>query len=125
LVADFARPTPAVGWRNSECASLLSRAKDRFDCVMMLGILHHLLIADQIPLPSVVDQLAEISNRWAVLEWIPQEDSQFTGLCRGREHLHAHLTEEYFVRILSARFATCSRELLPNGRTLWLMEKTK
>lgn len=122
LVADFARPTPSVGWQNGECASLLSRAKKRFDCVLMLGILHHLLVADQIPLASVVDQLADISTRWAVLEWIPQEDSQFAGLCRGREVLYAHLTEGYFVQILSKRFATRIRELLPNGRTLWLVE---
>ena len=91
----------------------------------MLGILHHLLVADQIPLTSIIDQLADISTRWAVLEWIPKEDSQFAGLCRGREVLYAHLTEEYFVQILSRKFATRIRELLPNGRTLWLVEKTK
>jgi hypothetical protein len=122
LVADFARPTPSVGWQNGECTSLLSRAKNRFDCVLMLGILHHLLVADQIPLASVIDQLAEISTHWAVLEWIPKEDSQFAGLCRGRENLYAHLTEDYFVQILSGKFATRIREHLPNGRTLWLVE---
>ena len=44
VVADFARPTPAVGWRNRENASLLDRAKGQFDCVMMLGVMHHLLV---------------------------------------------------------------------------------
>lgn len=124
LVADFARPTPAVGWRNSECASLLSRAAGRFDCVLMLGILHHLLLTDQIPLAAILDQLAEITTHWAILEWIPRHDSQFSGLCRGREPLYAHLDESFFTQTLAARFAVRAREQLSNGRTLWFVEKT-
>jgi SAM-dependent methyltransferase len=123
LVADFARPTPAVGWRNSEYASLLSRAEGRFDCVFMLGILHHLLVAEQIPLAAIIEQLAEISIRWAILEWIPKEDSQFAGLCRGREDLYLQLNEDYFVQRITERFSICSRVPLTNGRTIWLLEK--
>jgi 2-polyprenyl-3-methyl-5-hydroxy-6-metoxy-1,4-benzoquinol methylase len=123
LVANFARPTPAVGWQNTECASLLSRAKGRFDCVLMLGILHHLLIAEQIPLPAILEQLAEISTRWAILEWIPKEDSQFAGLCRGREELYAHLDESYFRKMAEGKFLIRTAERLPNGRTLFLVER--
>lgn len=123
LVADFARPTPAIGWRNTEYASLLARAKGRFDCVLMLGVLHHLLVAEQVPLEQILDQLAEITRRWAVLEWIPQGDSQFVGLVRGREELYAQLTESYFVQLLKEKFVTRSRTELPNGRTLMLVEK--
>ena len=122
LVADFARPTPALGWRNSEQLSLMARAEGRFDCVMMLGILHHLLVADQIPLSSVVEQLAAISTRWAILEWIPKDDSQFVDLCRGREPLYGHLNEDYFAQVLAQRFTVHNRERLPNGRGLWLVE---
>jgi 2-polyprenyl-3-methyl-5-hydroxy-6-metoxy-1,4-benzoquinol methylase len=122
LVADFARPTPAVGWQNAESQSLLDRGKGQFDCVMMLGILHHLLVADQIPLGSIIDQIAQLTRRWAILEWIPNEDSQFVELCRGRESLYEHLNEGYFLKALSTKFTLCNRELLPNGRTLWLVE---
>ncbi len=123
LIADFARPTPALGWQNQETGSLLSRARGQFDCVLMLGILHHLLLADQIPLPAVLNELAEISRRWAVVEWIPQGDSQFNGLCRGRQQLYSHLTEEYFVQQISKAFKVQVHEKLPNGRSLWLLEK--
>jgi SAM-dependent methyltransferase len=123
VIADFARPTPSVGWQNSENDSLLSRAEGQFDCVLMLGILHHLLVADQIPLIAVVDQLAQITRRWAILEWIPKEDSQFAGLCRGREELYAHLDKEFFLQILSSRFLVRNHESLPNGRTMWFVEK--
>lgn len=123
LVADFARPTPAVGWRNQEYAGLSARAQQKFDCVLMLGILHHLLVSEQIPLPEILDQLAQISKRWAILEWIPQEDSQFKGLCRGREHLYKYLDQSYFERELTSLFLIRSRETLPNGRTLFHVER--
>ncbi len=122
IVADFARPTPAVGWQNGESASLLDRAKGQFDCVLMLGVMHHLLVTDQIPLAAIFEQLREISNRWAIIEWIPQGDSQFDDLCRGREDLYSHLNEEYFVQKLSMGFAVRDRHELPNGRSLWLAE---
>jgi SAM-dependent methyltransferase len=123
LVADFARPTPALGWRNLESQSLLDRARGQFDCVLMLGILHHLLIADQIPLAAIVDQLSELSIRWVIVEWIPKGDSQFDELSRGRDDLYARLTEEYFLQSFAKCFRACCKERLPNGRTLWLMEK--
>lgn len=122
LVADFARPAPALGWRNSEQQSLLSRAEKRFDCVMMLGILHHLMLADQIPLASIVDQVASITRRWAILEWIPQDDGQFADLCRGRGSLYWHLSESYFLATVGARFAVRNQRRLANGRSLWLVE---
>ncbi len=124
MVADFARPTPAVGWQNRENAGLLERSRGKFDCILMLGILHHLLIADQIPLPAILHQAAEISKRWALLEWIPQQDSQFEGLCRGRTALYSHLTEDYFAQSLALFGKVVSHQRLPNGRSLWLVEKT-
>lgn len=124
LIADFARPTPAVGWHNGESASLLARSRQRFDCVLMLGILHHLLVRDQIPLASIVTQLSEISSRWAILEWVPNTDSQFVQLARGREELSRHLTEESFLHALGDRFAVRLRQQLPNNRVLFLVEKS-
>jgi len=125
MVADFARPTPAAGWQNRESSSLLERAKGQFDCVLMLGVMHHLLIADQIPLHDILEQLWEISSRWAVVEWIPMGDSQFDELCRGRQQLYSHLSEEYFVQALSKRFAVRDTGQLPNGRTLRVLEAIK
>lgn len=124
IIANFARPTPAVGWQNCESVSLLDRANGQFDCVMMLGVMHHLLVTDQIPMADIIDQLRGISKRWAIIEWIPKEDSQFDGLCRGRQELYSYLTEDYFEQNLSKRFTVLGRDQLPNGRSLWLVEAT-
>ena len=123
LAVDAARPTPPVGWRNEESVSLLDRAYGRFDCVLMLGILHHLLIADQIPLDGILTLLAELTRRWAIVEWVPKSDVRFADLCRGRHELYVHLDETSFLASAAPHFMLLKTEKLGNGRTLFLFEK--
>jgi SAM-dependent methyltransferase len=122
LVADVARPTPAVGWRNAESLSLLDRARGRFDCVMALGLMHHLLLSDQIPLHEVAHLMRELTRRWLIVEWVPATDTKFQELLRGRDHLYAHLNEEAFLSAFSTYFGRTLREPLKNGRILFLLE---
>jgi hypothetical protein len=123
LVADVARPTPAVGWCNAEALTLLGRARDRFDCVLMLGILHHLLLADQIPMAEVAALLATFTRRSAIIEWVPKTDVRYIDLLRGRHDLYKHLNEELFVTEFGRYFQIVQREPLNNGRVLFLLEK--
>jgi SAM-dependent methyltransferase len=123
LVADAARPTPAVGWCNAESLTLLERARDRFDCVMMLGILHHLLLADQIPIADVAALLATLTRRSSIVEWVPKTDVRYIDLCRGRDELYQHLNEDLFVEQFTRYFTIVAREELSNGRVLFLFEK--
>ena len=121
LHADFARPTPAAGWRNRESLSLLDRCRERFDCVMMLGLLHHLLVTDQIPLSEIAHLVFEMSPRWVIVEWIPPTDPKFVEVCRGRDALYKHLDEEEFKRTFAPFFRTMDRVALKNGRVLFLL----
>ena len=122
VIADAARPTPATGWRNAESLGLLDRAYQRFDCVMMLGLVHHLLVSDQIPLDEVAGLLRDLTTRWAIVEWVPANDPRFAELVRGREHLYEQLNETAFVAALERYFVAMQRERLKNGRTLYLLE---
>ena len=123
LVADVARPTPAAGWCNTESLSLLERARDRFDCVLMLGVLHHLLLADQIPMGEIAALLASITRRSSIVEWVPRTDPRYIDLCRGRDQLYAHLDEAFFLEQFQRYFTVVLREELSNGRVLFLLEK--
>jgi SAM-dependent methyltransferase len=123
LVADVARPTPAVGWRNAESLTLLERAHQRFDCVLMLGIVHHLLLADQIPMPDIAALLASLTRRWSIVEWVPKEDPRYIDLCRGRDELYGHWNEALFLEHFTRYFSVANRELLTNGRVLFLFER--
>jgi SAM-dependent methyltransferase len=122
LIADVARPTPPAGWRNAESLGLLDRANQKFDCVMMLGLIHHLLVADQIPLEEVASLLREFTHRWAIVEWIPPTDPRFSELVRGRDDLYGHLNEAQFSQAMARYFSPVFEERLKNGRTLHLLE---
>lgn len=121
LVANPARPTPPVGWRNAESLGLLERARRRFDCVMMLGFIHHLLLAEQIPLSEIAVQLRELTTKWAIVEWVPADDPRFRDLLRGRDALYAHLDEAAFTASIDPQFTVERRTALPNGRIVFLL----
>lgn len=122
LHADFARPTPSAGWRNLESLSLLKRCRGRFDCVLMLGLLHHLLVSDQIPLEEIAVLVQELAPQWIVVEWIPPNDPKFIEICRGRDELYQELNETALHAAFVPAYRAVQREQLDNGRVLLLME---
>lgn len=123
LVVNIARPTPALGWENSESMSFLDRAEGRFDLVMMLALIHHLLLMDQIPLAQIAALAARLTRRHVLLEWVPQADPMFRQLLRGRDALYSGLTAERMQAAFAPHFSTVSECELANERTLFFMEK--
>lgn len=120
LVADFARPTPGAGWNNAETLSLLDRSRGRFDMVMMLAVLHHVLVHDQIPMEQVARLTRELTRGWLLVEWVGPQDEKFRALSRGRDSLYGHLTEAAFLACFGRYFVPVRRAVLENGRSLHL-----
>ena len=123
LNVDFSRPTPATGWNNGETLSFQCRAEQRFDVVMALAVIHHMLAADQVPLPFVEEALSRYSRKYLVLEWVPPADEGFRHLSRGRDSLFSHLTADYARSVFGRRYRFLSEQQLTSGRLLWLLEK--
>lgn len=119
LCLDLAQPTPAVGWENREYASFLDRCTGRFDVVMMLAVIHHLLLASQIPLDRIADLAARLTTSDLIIEWVPPADPKFQELLRGREAIYAHLDESAFRRAFARHFTLCRETILANGRILF------
>lgn len=124
LVVDFARPTPAAGWRCREHASFLERAEGYFDCAMALAVMHHLMVTDQIPLSEIFDTLAEVTTRWLIVEYVGPQDPMFRRLARGRDALY-----EWYG---SGAFEECARhsfeiekslEIPSSERALYLLRR--
>jgi 2-polyprenyl-3-methyl-5-hydroxy-6-metoxy-1,4-benzoquinol methylase len=113
LVVDISRPSPAVGWRNQECASFLDRAAGTFDAVLMLALVHHLLVTERVPLDEIFEMAAGLTRSLLVIEYIPPEDEMFRKLTRGREALFGTLTQEVFERACSKRFEIIQTLALP------------
>jgi SAM-dependent methyltransferase len=96
LAVNLTRPSPGTGWRNEECASFLDRARGKFDAVLMLAVIHHMLVTERVPLAGIVDLAAELTTNLLVIEFVAPDDSMFRRLTRGREELHRDLTPELF-----------------------------
>ena len=121
--ADLARPTPAVGWLNAESLALLPRLEAQFDLVLMLAVIHHLLLMEQVPLPEILALCHRLTRRHLLLEWVPVADPMFQSLLRGRDALYGSLSEDGLISTCANRFRLLDRQPLANGRILLLFEK--
>jgi SAM-dependent methyltransferase len=121
--ADLARPTPAVGWENRESSALLSRLEQQSEMVMMLAVIHHLLLLEQIPLRAVLSLCHRLTRRWLVVEWVPATDPMFVSLMRGRDDLYGSLSENDLVNACQGLFKIDKRQVLGNGRVLLLLSR--
>ncbi len=124
LVVDLANPSPAVGWRNSESKSFLSRCSGTFDGVLMLAVIHHLLLHDQVPLQEVAELCATLTTGTLIIEWVPPTDVMFRELVRGRDAIFAALTETAFRYSFAPFFITIAEHTLENGRVLFHFERS-
>jgi len=126
LVVNLAQPSPALGWRGGECQSFLDRARGRFDCVLMLAVLHHLLVTERIPLIEVLSLAAELTTSALIIEFVAPADDMFRRLARGREDLHASLTTAAFEAACKPWFEVVRSEGLPEThRRIYLLRKRK
>lgn len=124
LVVNLARPSPALGWRNNECASFLDRAAGRFDGVLMLALIHHLLVTERIPLEEILRLASELTSQLLVIEFIEPQDAMFRRLARGREALHASLDAAVFEKSCMKYFEIVRSLSLPGTqRRMYCLKK--
>jgi SAM-dependent methyltransferase len=119
LMVNVTQPTPGTGWRNQECSSFLDRARGKFDAVLMLAVIHHMLVTERVPLAEILTLAAEITTDLLVIEFISPEDSMFRRLARGREELHKDLTPALFEAHCARHFEIVRTQHL-EGSTRWL-----
>jgi SAM-dependent methyltransferase len=120
---DLSRPSPAVGWENHESTTLIQRLEGQSDLVLMLAVIHHLLLMEQIPLPAIMELCHRLTFRYLVIEWVPVTDPMFQSLMRGRDELYGALTEDDLLKACVGRFHVLRRQALENGRVLFLFAK--
>ncbi len=120
LILDIGRPTPAVGWMNSEVPAVLARITGRFDCVLMLGLIHHLLVSERATLAQIAELLHSLQAPTVIVEWIEREDRRFREIAGINAHLYEGLDRERFEEAITAHFAIERSVQLPGGtRTLY------
>ena len=121
LFSDFMNPSSSSGWRNSERESILERLPS-FDGVICLALIHHIVIANNVPMEQFLDWVLSFSLK-GVIEFVSVEDPMVQGLLVGREGFCADYSEGLFIAMLGQRVNITSRLELNNGRTLFSYER--
>jgi hypothetical protein len=91
------------------------------DAVLALALVHHLAIANNVPLPRIAAFLARLGAH-LVVEFVPKSDPQVQRLLRNREDIFADYHEEGFERAFGGAFTVERKERLPDSpRVLYLL----
>lgn len=124
ILLDIGRPTPAIGWMNQEVDSFVDRARGQFDCILALGLVHHLLVSERASLSMILAFFDALDPGFLVLEWIEQSDRRFVEIAGLNEGLYADLSMAAFEQIFLTRYDLLGRQSLPSGsRTLFFFKK--
>lgn len=122
LFMDAANPTPSQGWNQAERSGLSERRNA--DAVVALALVHHLAIARNVPLYSVVDWLINLAPQ-GVIEFVPKSDPMVRELLSLREDIFDEYTDAAFNSAL-ARNAVVVREKTITGtgrRLVWFKRR--
>lgn len=115
LMLNLGRPTPAIGWRNREVESFLERAAGQFDCILLLGMIHHLLVTERATLPMICDLLDYLEPKRVILEWIDPADEKFQQLAGFNWTLYSRLNAAKLESCLTGKFRIFAKLALPSA----------
>jgi hypothetical protein len=117
---DFTNPSSGIGFASQERLSLSSRGKA--DLGLVLALIHHLAISNNLPLSHIAKYFASLCN-YLIIEFVPKEDSQVKRLLLSRHDIFSEYTLEHFIASFTACFKICRQERVKDSeRTLFLME---
>ncbi len=93
------------------------------DTILALALVHHLAIANNVPLGRIAESLARLCKT-LIIEFIPKEDSQVKHMLSSRRDVFGGYTKEGFEREFKKRFSIEQSTKIDNtSRTLYLMKK--
>lgn len=123
LLLDLTNPSPGIGFANRERAAL--DARQRPDCIMLLAVVHHLAISNNLPLPALAEWLSGLTDT-LILEFVPKEDSQVKTLLATREDIFPDYNIAGFEQAFSARFEIVHKAPIASTlRTLYLLRRKR
>ena len=91
--------------------------------VLMLAVIHHLILREQLPLAHISELCSSLTRRWLILEWVPPSDPMYQEWLRGRDELYGSLSESDLLNAFSPFFRVLDRTELGNRRVVLLLER--
>lgn len=121
LYLDLTNPTSSIGWACHERASFIDRGP--VDLVLALGLVHHLAIGNNVPLPKIFELFATLSRR-LIIEFIPKEDSNAQKLLANRKDIFENYHLEGFEKAAKEFFTIESQSPVSGTmRTIYSLKK--
>ncbi len=121
LIMDLTNPSPAIGWGNEERMSFTQRQLP--DTVLALAIIHHLAIANNLPLSKIAEFFSKLGKH-LIIEFVPKSDSQVQRMLSSRKDIFSDYSEEHFVREFSEFYTIKQHNRITDSeRKLFLMER--
>ena len=99
LVFDALNPSTNSGWEENERLGFLSRAKS--DVTISLAFIHHICIANNVPLDYFVNFLFNISSK-GLLEFVPKEDPMVQKMIKFKGDIFPSYSLENLLNLISA-----------------------
>jgi hypothetical protein len=117
LVVSVTDPSPDLGWRGRERASLERRGTP--ELVLCLAVAHHICITGNVPVRELLDWLRTLGGA-LVIEFPDRADPMVRRLLGGkRDGAHPDYERETFERALEERFEVERAEPVSETRTLY------
>jgi len=121
LFLDIANPSPSIGFANKERGSIEQR--QRPDVIIMLALLHHLTISNNVPFEMTAQWLASLCKH-LIIEFVPKEDSQARRMLATREDIFNNYTINEFEAVFQRYFTICDKQrIAESDRVLYLLRK--
>jgi hypothetical protein len=119
---DLTNPSPSLGWANHERRSLTERGP--VDTVMALALVHHLAIANNVPLTKIAEYFSSLSPN-LIIEFVPKEDSQTKRLLASREDIFDQYNSHGFEQAFAGYFEIIDKVAVEESvRTIYRMRRT-
>lgn len=122
LMLDLTNPSGGLGWAACEREALVDRGP--VDCTMALALIHHLCIANNMPISRVAEFFSQLTRKNLIIEFVPKADGQVQRLLRSRQDIFCDYDEDRFERAFSEYFSIRRKVPIAGSlRTLYLMDK--
>jgi len=123
LILDLVNPSPSLGWNHAERSSLVERGPA--DTVLMLALVHHLVIANNVPFGHLAGFAARVCRN-LIVEFVPKRDPMVERLLASRRDVFPEYEQGAFEAAFERRFTIRRRDAVTaTGRMLYLMTSKK
>lgn len=123
LFQDLTNPSPDLGWASHERDGLISRGPA--DVLLALALIHHLAIGNNVPLPMIAELFSRLGG-FAIVEFVPKEDSQVQRMLAGRKDVFDGYSQEGWERAVEPYFEVLNRWPVSGAlRTLYLLRRRR